>query len=413
MQLADHKRDRLVWSQKYESPRDRALQLEDALAEEAAAALSRDAMRAPDTALGAVFALVPFVGARRPDLPAGGTTNSTAYDAYLRGRFLFEKRTLPEALAAIDLLQRATELDPGYAAPYATLSDLQQLLMDLHYRPHDQLLRQAEIYAEKAVALKSRPPRRAPVAGVGAADAGALERSETPNSRRTLALHPGFARAHRWYGGMLLQFGRADECLRMVETSRELDPYDMSGAVVLRAGADLREPAGGCGAAPRAGGRARRPAAPAPDPRAGLRHPRRQGRGRPETAICARRSINRRCCGRRRSRPARWPGPACRRGPSTPTSSRRWRGRYAGDRGQAAPFLERLERERAARRVSPSILARVYAVQARTEDAFRALADSEAERDRELMYLRVSPLYAHIRSEPRFAALVERMHLNR
>ena len=29
------------------------------------------------------------------------------------------------------------------------------------------------------------------------------------------------------------------------------------------------------------------------------------------------------------------------------------------------------------------------------------------------MYLRVSPLYAHIRSEPRFAALVERMHLNR
>ena len=28
---------------------------------------------------------------------------------------------------------------------------------------------------------------------------------------------------------MLLQFGRADECLRMVEKARELDPYDISG----------------------------------------------------------------------------------------------------------------------------------------------------------------------------------------
>ena len=43
---------------------------------------------------------------------------------------------------------------------------------------------------------------------------------------------------------------------------------------------------------------------------------------------------------------------------------------HPGDQGQAAPFLERLERERAARRVSPSILARVYAVQARTRMPF-------------------------------------------
>ena len=68
VQLADQQRDRLVWSQNYEGPRERALQLEDALAEEAAAALSREAMRGSERRSVAVV----LAGAvLRPDASGG------------------------------------------------------------------------------------------------------------------------------------------------------------------------------------------------------------------------------------------------------------------------------------------------------------------------------------------------------
>lgn len=84
---------------------------------------------------------------------------------------------------------------------------------------------------------------------------------------------------------------------------------------------------------------------------------------------------------------------------------------YQEDAESARPFIERLEAGRAAGVISPSILARVYAVQGRTDEALQALEDAAAQRDRELMYLSVSPYYQRIRSEPRFRALRERMHL--
>jgi hypothetical protein len=84
---------------------------------------------------------------------------------------------------------------------------------------------------------------------------------------------------------------------------------------------------------------------------------------------------------------------------------------YHGEPAGAAPYVARLEAGLAQVRVSPSVLARVYAAQGDAPRALDALLSAEAQRDRELFYIAVSPYYERIRNEPQFRALVERVRL--
>jgi eukaryotic-like serine/threonine-protein kinase len=407
-QLTDRKEMKVVWSQRYEGPREQSLRMEDELADDAAGELAQQALRRRSGPV----SWLPFIRPAAPEVPAGGTTSNEAFDLYMRARYLFESRTLPEALAAVPLLQRATQIDPQFAAPYATLADLQQLLMDLHYAPHDELLRKAETYAERAVALDPNlPDAQLSLASIrqiqsrwDEADAG---------FEKTLQLHPTFARAHRWYGGMLLQFGRYDAALQQVEQAMQLDPYDTSGQSFYGLAlfyANRPEDAAKC---------LERLVA-----RGDLLHPhmilgqvysflaRRPGRTRDEYV---RKALEQSAILQGKELAAAAVLPAGSGPPRTEfadfVGALAWSS--ASSLEKAQPFLDRLEAERAAGRTSPSILARVYASQSRVEDTLRALEDSEAQHDRELMYLSVSPWYRHIRSEPRFEALVKRMRLDR
>src|SRR5262249_41744527 len=151
----------LVWSQNFEGPLEQALQLEDRLAVEAVGALTTAALSASDfqslTRLRSILR-VPMFFTRRPGLPAPITTSNAAFDAYMRGRYLFEERTLQSALTAMDHMNRAIQLDPNFAAAYATLADIHGVLMDSHYAPHDRLLADAEHYAILAVAIDPNLP---------------------------------------------------------------------------------------------------------------------------------------------------------------------------------------------------------------------------------------------------------------
>ena len=146
-----------------------------------------------------------------------------AFDAYLRGRVLYEDRTVPAALQAMQYLKRAMELDPRLAAVYATLADVHQVLMDLHDKPHNELIAEAERYADQAVALDpDSPEAQLTLAAVRQMQWRWKNRH---GYRRAIELHPTFARAHRWYGGLLLQFGNSTKTC-VYRRGLELDPYD-------------------------------------------------------------------------------------------------------------------------------------------------------------------------------------------
>ena len=80
---------------------------------------------------------------------------------------------------------------------------------------------------------------------------------------------------------------------------------------------------------------------------------------------------------------------------------------YQPDPAGAAPFVERLEQGRALGRVNASTLARIYGAQGDAPRAMAALL--EAEHDRDLLYVNVSPHYTAIRQDPAFRALVTRL----
>ncbi len=59
--------------------------------------------------------------------------NPEAHDAYLKGRYYWNKRTTDGFEKAIDFFEQAIEEDPGYALPYAGLADSYNMLGDYSY----------------------------------------------------------------------------------------------------------------------------------------------------------------------------------------------------------------------------------------------------------------------------------------
>ena len=413
VQLTEGERGALLWAENFEGAGSRPLELEDTIANDAARALTRAAAtrNQPASVRGFVSQLgfsLPF--SRGPQLPRPGTANNAAFDAYMRGRYLFEERTLPSGIKAEDYLKEATTLDPSFAAPYATLADLQALFMELHRGQADELLQQAEYYATRAVALDpSLPDAQLSLAAVRQMQSRWTEAEQA--FRRAIDLHPAFARAHRWFGGMLLQFGRFDECLQLMERALQLDPYDYPsqsayGLALFYAGKPLEAAAHleqlltkhDMLYAHVVLGQVYAYLSSQP----GDRRDEYLRRALEQSAILHDMETE-------ANRETTSAGVPPRTEYADLVGAMAWA--FQSDASRARPFVRRLEAGRAAGTISPSFLARVYAAADRKDIALNALEDAETIRDRELMYLSVSPLYEHVRDESRFRALEQRLHL--
>jgi serine/threonine protein kinase len=408
VQLVERATDRILWGENFDGTPADALALQERLAESASTALFR-ANAASEGGLKAVFVMLPW---NRPAPPAqlpGGTRNSEAYDLYMRASMLAASRELPSTRIASDLLEKAIALDPEYAAPHALLADIQGTFMDLHEARHELLLATAEKHAVEAVRL-------APDSADAQISLAAVRQMQYrwPEAEaaftRALQLHPTHSRGHRWYGGMLLQFGRYNQAFAEMERGLRLDPYDypsQSAYGLALFYADRPEDA--------------------------VRHLEnllRQtdhlharfilgqvyayliSRHTPASDEYFRRALEEsqtlRVMETTASRRAH-PGEPVKTEYADLVAALAWS--YRGRPQDAAPFLGRLEADVAAGRTSPSFLARIYAVQNRQDLFFPALAETEAQHDRELMYLSVSPLYASVRTDPRFVAVQRRLNL--
>jgi TolB-like protein/Flp pilus assembly protein TadD len=150
--------------------------------------------------------------------------NPAAHEWYLKGRFLWERRT-PEALKkSIEYFQQALEKDPGYATAYAGLADSYDVLASNGILPPKEVYPRARAAALKALELDDA------LAEPHAALAFILHDYDWDYAgaerefQRALELNPHYATAHHWYGILLLAMGRLDEAMAAIERARELDP---------------------------------------------------------------------------------------------------------------------------------------------------------------------------------------------
>jgi serine/threonine-protein kinase len=401
VELKDAATDALLWSQNIDGRSDRTLQLEEQLGAAAAGALMRlgsDRRSTPVAWTSSLF--------RRafpsPRLPAMGTDNNDAYQAYLRAGVLFNDRTHEGAVAALTLLREAIDEDPNFALAYALMADVQGVLMDGRSAAHVRFIDEADRYAVQAVALQSDlADGHLALAAVRQAQWRWTE-SEAAYLR-ALQLFGGSARAHRWYGGLLLQFGRFEEGLELYRRSIDIDPYDYPGQSAY-------------GGALFNAGRAQEAAAQLEwllgqkdlfNAHALLG----QVYAYLGRAVPAERDAYLRKALAQADTLRRHESAGGR--PTTPfadlVGALAWVYRQAPL--EAAPYIDRLERGRAAGQITPGTLARVYGAQGDAPRAMAALLEAEAQRDRELLYINVSPHYATIRQDPAFRALVDRLRL--
>jgi TolB-like protein/DNA-binding winged helix-turn-helix (wHTH) protein/Flp pilus assembly protein TadD len=156
-----------------------------------------------------------------------------AHEAYLKGRYLFNKWTDEGVEKSVGALREAINLDSRYALAYAGLAD-SYLVLGGHG-----LMRPSEAYpnAEKAAkkALEIDETLGEAHAALGFAlscydrDWKAAERE----LRRAIKLNPNYATAHFFYADHLQNIGQAENAIAECQRGRDLDPMSLVANAVL------------------------------------------------------------------------------------------------------------------------------------------------------------------------------------
>jgi serine/threonine-protein kinase len=160
----------------------------------------------------------------RQRLTKQGTQNTEAYQAYLRGRFYWNKGLAPGYEKSREYFQQAVDLDPTYALAYSGLGHYYAFASTVGLLPPNENWPKAQAASNKALALDDT---LADTYNLLAAiklyyyrDWPAAERY----FRRGIELDPNFAEIHAHYAGCLMSFGRNEEALAEAQRSVELDP---------------------------------------------------------------------------------------------------------------------------------------------------------------------------------------------
>ena len=138
--------------------------------------------------------------AQRSLLTRRDTSDSEAYQLYLRGRFFWNKRTRDGFERGIAYFRQAAEKDPAYALAHSGLADSYIGLAYYHYASPQVAMPLARAAALKALEIDgSLAEAHASLAHVKTNyewDWAEAERL----SKKAIALQPEYATAHQWYG---------------------------------------------------------------------------------------------------------------------------------------------------------------------------------------------------------------------
>jgi TolB-like protein/DNA-binding winged helix-turn-helix (wHTH) protein/Tfp pilus assembly protein PilF len=148
-----------------------------------------------------------------------------AFDAYLRGRYYWNKRTAGNIQKAIEWFRKAIDEDPAYARPYAGLADCYNQLgtVLIGGQPPTEIRPQAIAAARRA--LEIDPELAEAHAALAYARLYDWEWAAAEDGfQHALRLNPSYASAHLWYAHSLSMRKRSEEALREVRLAQQLDP---------------------------------------------------------------------------------------------------------------------------------------------------------------------------------------------
>ena len=125
------------------------------------------------------------------------------------------------------MFEKATQLDPDYADPYAGLADTYGLMPSYSLEPAIEVMPNAKLNAEKAISLDpSSSAAYASLAWVQFTYEYDWEMAEK-NFEKAIQLNPNYANAYLWYGILKATAGLQKEASNYLRKSLELDPTSL------------------------------------------------------------------------------------------------------------------------------------------------------------------------------------------
>jgi TolB-like protein/Tfp pilus assembly protein PilF len=373
-QLIDARTDKHLWANSYERDVRDVLALQAdvarAIAQEVRTTLSRQQE-----------AITALVGRR--------AVPPEALEAYLQGRFYWNRRGGDALLKSVEYFDQAIRIDPGYASAYAGLADTYTLLGSVS----GAMGPQNAMAKAKAAALEAL--KRDDSLGEAHTSLAMLHfwydwdwASAEREFKLAIARNRSYPTAHHWYAIYLSAMGRHDEAMTEIDQATRLDPV----SAIIRAS------------------------------RGWVQYHRRQydeaivesrkaldldadfvrahtylgmsylKKGKPQEAIAA-------------------AAEADRLGGGIPITRAYLAQAYAlgGRTAEANQILADLVRPTPGRYVSPSDVAALYVWLGEPERAIDWLEKAVDERSFNMVYLKVHPGYDPLRQNPRFVALLRRM----
>jgi TolB-like protein/Flp pilus assembly protein TadD len=166
---------------------------------------------------------IRFAPAEAARLARQRGVSSDAHEAYLKGRYFWNKRTADAFKKGIEYFSRAIEYEPNYAAAYDGLCDSYVMLACRGVLPVTEAFRKAKDAGRQALAIDpDLGEAHASLAHVRlhAWDWNGLD----AEFRRALEINPAYAMAHYWYAEYLIASGRPDDAVAMVRKALSIDP---------------------------------------------------------------------------------------------------------------------------------------------------------------------------------------------
>jgi adenylate cyclase len=213
-QLIDAPADKHLWAKSYERSSRDVLGLED----EIASAIAHEVN-------------VQLTPSEQTRLSRARTVNPAAHDAYLEGRYLFDRPSDENLTKAISQFNEAIKLDPNFAPAYSGLSDAYLwAAFNEGVMSAAEAMPLAKANAEKAIRLDDTSAEGHTSLAVYRSYSYDWTGGER-EFRRALALNPNYALAHHQFSIALNQQGRSEEALGESQQATQLAP--LSPAILV------------------------------------------------------------------------------------------------------------------------------------------------------------------------------------
>jgi tetratricopeptide (TPR) repeat protein len=202
--------DRLLWARSYERDLRDILTLQSAIAK---AIVDEVEVK-----------VTPQEQAR---LAKSHLVNPEAHEAYLTGRFYWNKQTAEGLTKSIDYFEQAIAKDPGYALAYAGMADSYHALPELTTIPAGEAFPKARTAALKALDLDESLAEAHSALATVKEDYDWDWTGAEQQYKRAIELNPGHSAARVFYSNLLLELGRLPEALSQARSAQQLDPISV------------------------------------------------------------------------------------------------------------------------------------------------------------------------------------------